>query len=420
VPQHSSRLQPLNINKVFNSLPKLRVSGWSQTEYPKLCKANDVKMLNAFQIFKGKKHMLLFALFFPFCLLIASPSVYSLDSGMYSHLDKSNLPKGCGSCHRGHGVLNTPMLPESEEVFCYRCHGNSSNMESRKHAGDLSMHIYTTDLPDIEKEFDKPYRHPADKIVTRRYSRALQRTDRMDRTAERHAECTDCHNPHFTSKQDPMAGIQGVNSQGLDVGKIEFEYQLCFKCHANSANLPPDEKNKADQFKASNPSYHPVVAQGKNRDVPSLIFPLNSSSIIKCTDCHNNDDLLGPKGPHGSSYRYILKKNYTETDGTEGSFQYELCYSCHRRESILGNESFLYHDLHISVVGASCRTCHNPHGSTQYEHLIDFDNLSVSPSSKGFVEYRSLGKKAGECFLTCHGKDHSPLSYPVSDAGGSS
>jgi predicted CXXCH cytochrome family protein len=389
----------------------------AETECRKLCEANNVKMSNAFQIFKGKKHMLLFALFFSICLLIVPPPVYSLALGIYPHLDKSKLPKGCGSCHRGHGVLNTPMLPESKEVFCYRCHGDSSNVERRRRARDLSMNAYAVN---IQKEFNKPYRHPAETVITQRYSRAFQKTDRTDRTAERHAECTDCHNPHFASEQDPTAGITGVNSQGLDIGTISFGYQLCFKCHSNSANLPPDEKNKADQFKVSNPSYHPVIAQGKNRDVPSLIFPLTTSSTIKCTDCHNNDDPLGPKGPHGSSYRYILKKNYTETDGAEGLFQYELCYSCHRRESILGNESFLYHNLHISVVGASCRTCHNPHGSTQYEHLIDFDNLSVSPSSKGFVEYRSLGKKSGECFLTCHGKDHSPLSYPVADAGGAS
>ncbi len=355
-----------------------------------------------------KYKLLLLVLVSAACYFLMSPaSLYSFSPGQSPHFDKSKLPKGCGSCHRGHGVFNSSMLPESIDVFCFRCHGNNLSTANVRSEGALSKHITA---PDIQKEFNKPYRHPVEKTVITGSSESSSRTNR---SAPRHAQCTDCHNHHYATKENTLAGIKGVSAQGLSVNKINSEYELCFKCHSNSANLPPDEKNKADQFKISNPSYHPIIAQGKNIDVPSLINPLTALSIIKCTDCHNNDDPFGPKGPHGSSYRYILKKNFTETDGPEGPFQYELCYSCHRRESILGNESFFYHDLHVSVVGASCRTCHNPHGSSQYAHLIDFDNLSVTPSSKGFIEYRQFGRRAGECFLNCHGKDHSPLSYPV-------
>jgi hypothetical protein len=276
-----------------------------------------------------------------------------------------------------------------------------------KAEGYIAHNIKVTD---IEKEFNKPYRHPIERTGIHKHGETLPE---RDRAIERHSECVDCHHHHFAAKNNKAAGIRGVNAQGLAVQSITSEYELCFKCHSTSANLPGDEKNKADQLKSSNPSYHPIVAQGKNSDVPSLIFPLNISSLIKCTDCHNNDATSGPQGPHGSSFRYILKKNFTETDGTESPYQYDLCYSCHRRESILANESFFYHDLHVSIVGTSCRTCHNPHGSTQYSHLIDFDSLNVSPSSKGFTEYKNLGKRSGECYLQCHGKDHNPLSYPT-------
>ena len=346
--------------------------------------------------------------------LLSPLSPYLSSAGESVHFDKTKLPKGCGSCHRGHGVFNTPMLREGRDVFCLRCHGSNSAVEEAKDEGYLARNI---DVADIQREFNKPYRHPVEITGIRTRDEIIPETNR---SAQRHAECVDCHHHHYASKDNKMTGVKGVNSQGMAVQKIDSEYELCFKCHSFSANLPANQTNKADQFNISNPSYHPVIGQGKNNDVPSLVFPLTASSLIKCTDCHGNDDPAGPKGPHASSYRYILKKSYSSSDGPEGPYQYELCYSCHRRESILSNESFFYHDFHISVVGASCRTCHNPHGSRQYTHLIDFDNLTVSPSSKGFIEFRDLGKKAGECFLTCHGQDHKPMSYPTASSLNSS
>ncbi len=354
----------------------------------------------------GKGHRLSLALSLLFFFL--NPVfLYSLSLGESSHFDKSKLQKGCGSCHRGHGMLNTSMLPGGKDVFCFRCHGSDLTVNDARADGSLAKNIKVADL---QKIFNKPYRHPIEKTGVHKHGETLPE---RDRSIERHSECVDCHHHHFATKNNKIAGIKGVSAQGLAVKSISSEYELCFKCHSTSANLPGDEKNKADEFKISNPSYHPVITQGKNTDVPSLIYPLTTLSLIKCTDCHNNDDLSGPKGPHGSSYRYILKKNFTDRDGNESPYQYDLCYSCHRRESVLANESFFYHDLHVSIVGASCRTCHNPHASSRYSHLVDFDNLSVSPSSKGFVEYRSLGRRAGECYLQCHGKDHSPLSYPT-------
>ncbi|MEW6215589.1 MAG: cytochrome c3 family protein [Nitrospirota bacterium] len=323
------------------------------------------------------------------------------------HADRSKLPRGCASCHRGHGRFSTPMLPERKEVFCFRCHGHSINVEKAKRGGDLAANINTVN---IQKEFEKPYRHPIEKIRIHRYDETLPE---RDPSMPRHAECVDCHHHHYVKTENKIVAVRGANRHGAKVESVSFEYELCFKCHSYSANLPADQTNKAEIFDISNPSYHPVEAPGRNNDVPSLIYPLTASSLIKCTDCHNNDDPAGPKGPHGSIYRYILTKNFTETDGSEGDFQYELCYSCHRRESILSNESFQLHYLHISTVGTSCRTCHNPHGSTRYTHLVDFDNLSIRPSNSGRLEFSDFGNRAGQCFLNCHGKDHDPAVYPA-------
>jgi len=328
------------------------------------------------------------------------------------HGDKSKLLKGCASCHRGHGVYNTPMLPESEDVFCFRCHGHTDNVERTRQEGDLAR---DTKAANIQREFEKSYHHPIEKVGIHRYGETLPETDP---SMQRHSECGDCHHHHYVRTANKAEGIKGTNKERSKVNNISFEYELCFNCHSYSSNLPADQTNKALMFNVSNPSFHPVIVPGRNMHIPSLIFPLTSSSLIKCTDCHNNNDSFGPKGPHGSTNRYILAKNFKETDGPEGIFQYELCYSCHNRSSILGNESFQLHNLHISSVGASCRTCHNPHGSTRYTHLIDFDNISsITPSISGGLEFVDFGSRSGQCFLNCHNKDHgtkeNPAIYPT-------
>lgn len=349
-----------------------------------------------------------FVAFILFILFLTPHPLYS-DSGKgRSHGDRSKLLKGCASCHKGHGVFNTPMLSERKEFVCFRCHGHSIYAENAKRAGDIAKDVRTTN---IQREFEKPYRHPVEKIGIHRYGEVLPETDP---SMPRHSACGDCHHHHYVRENNKMSGVRGTSKDGL-TARITYEYELCFNCHSYSANLPAYQTNKAEIFNSSNPSFHPVITPGKNTDVPSLIPPLTTSSLIKCTDCHNNDDPSGPIGPHGSNYRYLLSRNYTTTDGSEGPFQYELCYGCHRRSSILSNESFQYHDLHVSTVGTSCRTCHNPHGSTQYPHLIDFDRASVMSSNSGQLNYMAYGSRAGQCALNCHGKDHDPAVYPGAD-----
>jgi predicted CXXCH cytochrome family protein len=338
--------------------------------------------------------------------LLTPAFIFSESISNSPHGDKSKVLKGCYSCHKGHGVLYAPTLPVGRGVFCYRCHGNTLSLEETLSKGDLAKNTQTANLQDV---FRKPYRHPIEKFRSNRYDETIPE---KDSTAERHSGCTDCHHHHYVSEYNMYAGLKGVNVNGEYVGKITFEYELCFKCHSFSANLPVDQTNKAILFNTKNPSYHPVVGPGKNNDVPSLTGIIAISSTIKCTDCHGNDDFTGPKGPHGSNYKYILKKNFVDTDGNESTLQYELCYSCHRRENILNNISFQFHHKHITEIGASCRTCHNPHGSLQYSNMIDFNNTSVSASSGGRIEFRDLGIRKGECYLTCHEQNHNPAVYP--------
>ena len=349
----------------------------------------------------------IFLLFIFLAVILFSPApLLSKSEQMRPHGDKNKLPKGCASCHKGHGRYNTPMLSEGKESFCFKCHGNSLDVEKAMRKGDISP---DTKASDIEREFEKPFRHPVEKNSVHRFGETLPETDP---SLPRHAACGDCHHHHLVSYGNKMSGMRGTNAQGALIASVRSEYELCFNCHSYSVNLPSDQSNKAELFDISNPSYHPVIASGKNYEVPSLMPPLNVASTLRCTDCHNNDDPKGPRGPHGSTHKYILSNHFSEADGPESPFQYELCYRCHRRSSILGNEGFQYHNVHVAIVGTSCRTCHNPHGSRLHPHLIDLDQFTISPSSQGRLEFTDMGPNAGQCYLKCHNKDHNPAIYP--------
>jgi hypothetical protein len=224
--------------------------------------------------------------------------------------------------------------------------------------------------------------------------------------------------------------MSGVTLGGAGVFPAINEYEVCFKCHADfnsSVYLGVSrvifETNTRLEFDTLNPSYHPVAATGKNPTVPSLSPPsldpeapqsLNVTSIIYCTDCHSDDS--GSRGPHGSSYSPILKRRYEILDGTSESYQnYDLCYRCHNRTSILNDDSFRKgisgrggHSGHLAA-GATCSACHDPHGvkddfaTGSHTHLINFDTLIVSPLGNPTPTFNDLGTSTGSCNLTCHG-----------------
>jgi len=97
-----------------------------------------------------------------------------------------------------------------------------------------------------------------------------------------------------------------------------------------------------------------------------------------------------------------------------------MCYRCHERSSILSDQSFVGHQRHIVNDRTPCSVCHDAHGissaqgnATNNSKLINFDISVVQPDPvSGRMEYRSLGPRMGECFLSCHGVAHSPLAYP--------
>lgn len=373
---------------------------------------------------------LLIALFSLLCIL-GSPCHLEAKV-LATHLDRAILPQGCLSCHAGgHGAKKTAQLKGETSDVCLRCHD----------ARSAEKNINITLRDDIRGVLNKPSHHPIEETAGEHGKGENAPGSNMQ--TRRHVACGDCHDSHWSVPDKPFAKVDGINSFGVRVVEAAAEYELCYKCHADAANLPVREKNKRLEFNRNNPSSHPVEARGKNLRVPSLLAPLSTSSTIACSDCHNNNDPLGPQGPHGSTYPGLLALNYETQDGLqESSFQYALCYKCHSRENLLRDQSFPLHNLHIVKAKTSCFTCHNSHGSQTNTHLIHFNpnvvGLPVKQSAIPFPQpgaqlkfsalpllgqptvggagidfgrYIDQGNGHGQCFLSCHGKLHDPASY---------
>jgi predicted CXXCH cytochrome family protein len=326
----------------------------------------------------------------------------------------------CRSCHRSHsaGGHERLLLHEAEEDNCLNCHDGS---------------VARTDVQSV---LEKPSAHDP-----RRYQ-GLHDPIESSIGVQAHVECTDCHNPHAVRSATARTGysalgvtmehVPGISAGGSPVNPAHNEFEVCFRCHgdggvavATTVSRQAQLSNLRLKFSATNPSYHPVVTTVANTDTISLVPELPNGSLILCTDCHNNDSGpraggVGPDGPHGSIYQPLLERNYTVRDDTvESASTYALCYKCHRRASILSNESFPYHRLHIVQERTPCSACHDAHGisgtqafGSDHTHLINFDTRIVQPEGlTRRIEFRDMGRYAGSCTLSCHGAEHRDLMY---------
>ncbi|RJX31676.1 MAG: hypothetical protein C4531_07110 [Desulfurivibrio sp.] len=344
---------------------------------------------------------------------------------------RSVAERACASCHTPHGAGGPKRLLHQleEEKNCYPCHDGT--------VADM----------DIKSQFNKISHHPVE-------ATAIDVTGNAHDPAEDlmflqgHVECVDCHNPHAANADQAtapnasgaLALVSGKDQTNGIVNQVVYGYEVCFKCHGDSSDSIPlinrwsNENNTRLEFDPANPSYHPVVAIGRNPDMPSLPSThepqLTSTSMLSCTDCHDSDSSAaiggsGPRGPHGSIYRPILRQRYDTMDNLpESETSYALCYRCHDRTKLLDDQG-LYnasgHKQHVVDEHAPCSACHDPHGvrydgNGDHTHLINFDSAIVGPFPGNATPlFYDLGTRAGRCLLVCHGVSHdgsAAFTYP--------
>lgn len=330
-----------------------------------------------------------------------------------THMDPLYNPDECAGCHAGRGTKNTPLLKERLEKMCFVCHGSMTR-------GKSSINI--------ESVFVKPSRHPV--LETTVYHRRGEELPERMNTVPRHVSCYDCHIVHATIPEKTFNKVGGYAPgklrlevkgppAGMKLPEATTDFELCYLCHSDSANLPVTSRNVSLEFDPSNESFHPVEMPGRNKSMPSLLRGLSPTDTITCGDCHGNNDRTGPKGPHGSDYAPLLVAEYRTQNGVESQRAYALCYGCHDRRSILQNDSFNRHKEHIVFYagGTSCFACHASHGSRPRSALIEFapDRVSASVNA-GTVNYINI-PKAPRCSLLCHGAEHNANDLSTGAAG---
>jgi predicted CXXCH cytochrome family protein len=389
----------------------------------------------------------------------------------------ATIQQGCEVCHTPHFASDVPLLNYTSSDYCLTCHSpvpptptppnhgeaavvqrsgpsSTSSIRAQSLAVNTVPRVPQT-IPssaaraDIRRQIQKISSHRERMAVA---GSRLSGLNERARSMIGGVSCMDCHNPHAANKKTANApfasgmleGTSGVDRNGVEVASVTYEYEVCFKCHADYTTdvqyiprvIPTTNMRQA--FDTANPSYHPVEDIGRNPTVPSIPSPLtpslNAQDIIYCTDCHR-DDAGGSKGPHGSSFPPILRERDETTDGTPESYDsYALCYRCHSRDSILRDVSFRKkingstgsgggHSGHLAA-GAPCSLCHDPHGVSDsspgifegtgsHTHLINFDVRTVLPKpGNRYPIYNDTGNFSGSCTLVCHGKLHDNLSYP--------
>jgi predicted CXXCH cytochrome family protein len=366
---------------------------------------------------------------------------------------------GCLNCHQSHNAAagSSPrLLRGAEESACSQCHSGTN---------------LNPVLVNVMGEFSKTYSHP----VTTVSGLHDPAENAFPLNANRHSECADCHNSHAAANaggssvppalQSSLLGASGVDQAtgATALRPAANQYEICFKCHANSSNKPQSGAGYAVYGRTPVRQTFSVVADPHNvrldfnttlarhpvtqprylaaAAVPSLrpaMVNLDGSTgrslgvgtYIYCSDCHSNNQArvsagTGPNGPHGSIYPHLFERRYeVETPpsggvsysaGTTGT--YALCDKCHDvANSIMQNRSFKRHSLHISGERTACSTCHSAHGiqggsTTSNKSLVNFDTAIVRPNSAGKLYFQSNGTFTGVCYLSCHGENHNPESY---------
>ena len=361
-----------------------------------------------------------------------------------------NACVGCHMPHNAKGAMR--LLRGTDDQACINCHNGGSNVSPA--------------APNIFAELAKTG-HPLPSA-----NNTHDRAESAVLNNNRHATCTDCHNPHAATKvanfdvppairssQSSVTGISQADGVTVLTPAVN-QFESCLRCHGTSTGKHVDPKfgylptwavadgdplNLISQFRAAATSSHPVMHdRSSTLPQPSLLANMmkldgttparTMDARIFCTDCHNSDDNrefggAGSNGPHGSKFSHILERRYefNQSAAPGGTITnlfpdpdlttngpYAMCAKCHDLRQVVANTSFSEHARHIND-GFSCSTCHTAHGmggqsgSISGERLVNFDVNVVGAAGASPIAYN---RATNSCTLTCHGHIHQAAPSP--------
>lgn len=392
------------------------------------------------------------------------------DMGSAGYTDDTVAMQSCMACHKSHnGVSGKPLLRgtnpgsglvEDEEWACLNCH--NGNVAAKNIDASLSD-IYGHDTKGVFGLHTSSRQTPGEPA----------RETSTNLGTNRHAECSDCHNPHGAqtgnhSVGGPNGNIIGANGLGgwgvkpdpwpaagtaatnyltvdftsLTPGIDNLEGYMCIKCHSYYAysSLPPNvpsgnadgslvnESDITADMNANNAGIHPVFAPGKN--VPPVAanpnWPANSLGL---TNTFRYVEFPGP-GPRDGFYNMQHTSTMTCSDchGPDISTDPQGPHGSNEKWILKWNET---------GVGSPKNFCYNCHrrdvyGDEDYvgvnanysrvSHPVDGLGASspfyASPGMSG-GDTGNNSNKFGILCLTCHGGSYDAINNQMKGIHGS-
>jgi len=382
------------------------------------------------------------------------------DMGTSGFSDDTPAVQSCMSCHRSHGgpIVKSLLKENGEETTCLNCHnGNVAAKDINTPLGYASLH-------DVKGYSSKhvPSRTSASAPVR-------EKQTQLD-SPNRHAECSDCHNPHAAkSGNHTVGGVNGniignnilgswgvkpntwpsagtapttytvVDFTTLNPGNDNLEGYLCIKCHSYYAyaNSPPYvpsgnaddsavfESDPTADFNINNYSYHPVFAAGKNTP------PVNANA-----NWYDNTIGLTNTFNYGYNVQYGTQIGLYQVEHTSTI----TCTDCHGSDVSTdpagphgSNQKWILRKNETGSGSAAnfCYNCHrrDVYGDEDYDgpnanfsrvtHPVDGASASVSVFYRSGADTGNNGNKFGILCMTCHGGGHDSTNNLIKSIHGS-
>ena len=388
------------------------------------------------------------------------------DMGAAGFADDSVAVQSCMACHKSHGgASGKPLLRgtnpgnglvENEEWACLNCH--NGNVAAKDIDSTLS-YLYGHDTKGVYGLHTSSRQIPGEPA----------RETATNLGNNRHAECSDCHNPHGAQSGNHIVGgvngnIIGANGLGgwgvmpdpwpaagspatsyltvdfnsLTPGSYNLEGYMCIKCHsyfAYSTNPPNVPSGNADgsmvvesdltkDMNINNAAIHPVFAAGKNQPPVGANpnWPLNSLGLTNTFRYVEFPDV----GPREGFYNVQHTSTTTCTDchgsselgdpmGPHGSNEK---WVLRRNESGQGSaNNFCYNCHRRDVYGDEDYVGPNANYS-RVSHPVDGLG-ALSPFYASGINTGNNSNKFGILCLSCHGGGYDSINNAIKGIHGS-